>query len=257
MLTNKDDVDRKYIPTVIHGNIQKFLEHRQLELVSGSVAKRRSMRIKAPAGKVFLPDDSFTKIIQLDGYVIIETKDKPEKVRRYHKQVSEKNRKKPTKTYIVILDEETTYASASAQFETLLKRIPKFDDSKRDHNLDIIVISKKNLSSSSHISKKIDKFATHGSNDKAFLNIHTHPYRIFTTYILDPEHRSVCHHHILTREEEEAFLNGINSKKSCLSRIKKDDPPLVWLGAQVGDVVRIDLEDEAAGINKDYRIVIG
>ena len=256
MRTNKDDVVRRYIPTVIHGNVQKFLEHRQLELVNGSVSKRRSVKIKTD-GKGFLSDELFTKVIQIDGYVIIEAKDKPDKKRRFHKSISAKNRDKPTKTFIVILDVATPYASASGQFATLLKRIPGVDQTKRNYNLDIIIISKKNLSKSSHMSRKVATFVTNGSTDNGFLNIHTHPYNIFTTYLLDPDHKSIPKHYILTLEEEQALVNSINADKKDLPRIKKGDPPLVWLGAQIGDVILIELEDEAAGINPKYHIVIG
>lgn len=249
----KDRIVAKYLPAQVHENISEFLTHRKLNMVSGSVSGRKAQKVVGEKSGV-LNTDSFTKAIQMDGYVIIEADDQPDKDRRFRKQVSEVNQKRKTKTFIVILDMNSKFASQSPEFVTLMKRIPGFDHEKRDFNLDVIIISQYELSS--HIQKKIELYKNFGTDSAGFTNIEDYQYHVFRSNIMDPKHSFVPPHRLLTKDEENAMLTGIHSEKKDLPRIHQNDPPIVWIGGEVGDVVEIQQYSESAAISYEYRVII-
>lgn len=252
---DKTKIVVQYLPTIVHGNVKKFLEHRQLELVAGSISKRKAQKVESKTKKSeFLDDSSFTKVIQIDGYVVIEAKDSDKKDRHFRKQIDEVNRKRPTFTYIVIIDMESKYASASPEFVNLMKRIPEFDHEKRENNMEIIIISQSVLSS--HIQKKINLYTNDGTKTAGFCHISSYPYHIFTTYLLDPDHSMVPPHRIISKEEEDELLKSTYSEKKCMPKISINDPPVVWIGGEVGDIIEIKLPSESTGIELNYRVVI-
>jgi DNA-directed RNA polymerase subunit H len=251
----KNKIVARYLPTIVHGNVKKFLKHRNLKLVAGSIAKHRARKVESKTkDHEFLDDSTFTKAIQIDGYVVIEAKDSEEKDRRFRKQVEEVNRKRPTRTYIVIIDMESTYAAASPKFLELMKRLPGFDYDKREYNIDIIIISQNVLSS--HIQKKIAQYSNDGTKTAGFCHITSHPYRVFSTYLLDPNHKMVPPHRIISKEEEVSLLKSTYSEKKFMAKIPKSDPPVVWIGGEVGDVIEIKNPSESTGVSLEYRVVI-
>jgi DNA-directed RNA polymerase subunit H (RpoH/RPB5) len=246
-----DRVVAKYLPAQVHENIPEFLKHRKLKLVSGSVSKRKAQKIVTHNN--MLSTETFTKVIQMDGYGIIEAEDLPTKDRRYKKHISEQNRNRKTKTYIVIIDMNSKFASQSPEFVTLMKRIPGFDYEKRDHNIDILLISQNKLSS--HIQKKISLYKT-CTEEAGFTNIEDYQYHVFRSNIMDPNHAFVPPHRLLSREEEVELLTGTYSEKKDLPRIHQSDPPVIWIGGEVGDVVEIAQFSESTGTSYEYRVVI-
>jgi DNA-directed RNA polymerase subunit H (RpoH/RPB5) len=251
----KTKIIARYLPTVVHGNVKKFLEHRQLELVAGSISKRRAQKVESKTKKdEFLDDSSFTKVIQIDGYVVIEAKDAATRDRRYRKSIDEVNRKIPTRTFIIIIDMESKYAANSPEFVTLMKRLPGFDHEKREYNVDIIIISQNVLSS--HIQKKIVLYSNDGTKTAGFTHISSYPYHIFTTYLLDPEHTMVPQHRIISKAEEEELLRTTYSEKKFMPKISRHDPPIVWIGGEIGDIVELQMPSESTGIQLKYRVVI-
>ena len=240
----------KYLPTQVHENIGEFLKYRKLKMVSGSVSRRKA---KVVSNEGLLSADQFTKAIQMDGYVVIEADDLPDKDRRFRKQISEANQKLPTKTFIVIMDMDSKFATQSPEFVNLMKRIPGFD-SDRKYNLDIILISQYMLSS--HIQKKIEIYKSFGTDTAGFTNIEDYQYHIFRSNIMDPNHAFIPPHRLLSRAEEHEILTALNAEKKDLSRIHQGDPPVVWIGGEVGDIVEISQFSEATGMAYEYRVVI-
>jgi DNA-directed RNA polymerase subunit H (RpoH/RPB5) len=249
---SQKSVVAKYLPTQVHENIKEFLKYRKLGLVSGSVSRRKTQKVITHEGS--LSTDEFTKAIQMDGYVIIEAEDLPEKDRRYRKSVSEVNQKRKTKTYIIIIDMNSKYASQSPEFVILMKRIPGFDHPKREFNLDIILITQHALSS--HIQKKIDLYKNFGTETAGFTNIEDYQYHVFRSNVMDPNHAFIPPHRLLSRDEENELLVKIHAEKKDLSRIHQSDPPIVWIGGEVGDIIEISQFSEATGVSLEYRVVI-
>lgn len=83
----------------------------------------------------------------------------------------------------------------------------------------------------------------------AFYN--AYPYRNFVMEI--PAHVSVAPHRLVDPEEEAALLARLH--RGSLPVIFHNDPPVVWLGARPGQIVRIDAPSHTAGFAVTYRLV--
>jgi DNA-directed RNA polymerase subunit H len=63
-------------------------------------------------------------------------------------------------------------------------------------------------------------------------------------------------HEILSGEEKARLLETLNVIPKQLPKIKKDDPAVLLLGAQKGDIIRITRQSHTAGEYYYYRVVI-
>lgn len=115
------------------------------------------------------------------------------------------------------------------------------------HSEIIIIIDSAIMTSSRH--KKINKL----KNKKDRLELYD--YDIFST--VKPEHILAPKHEILPKDEEELLINHckLNGKHE-LPFININDPQIIWIGANIGDVVKITGRDEIAGEYMEYRLVI-
>lgn len=258
---------RKYVPHKIYTNLAKFLQYRELELVSGNIAV--GMRNKAQDKKTtaqWLEEDMFIETIQLDGYVTIQAKDMESKKRRFNKNVPHAVQLLPIKTYIILIEPNSKYSVASADFVKLLNRIPEFASTKRKFSIEVLVVTKQIMKS--NIINKITPFINHGIADEkvsladekvslaavGFTYIHNYSYKVFTSVI--PESKFVAQHRIISREEEHEVLQQIHTEKKFLPKISMSDPPMIWLGGATGDMVECLLPSETTIYEKKYLVVI-
>ena len=79
-------------------------------------------------------------------------------------------------------------------------------------------------------------------------------YSIFALIV--PNHISVPKHRIMDKEEANKLLHDMRIKAINLPRISRIDPPIVWLGASVGDIIEIFRISEITGNSRAYRIVV-
>lgn len=248
-MSEKDEKKvRRYLPYTIYENLKKFLEYRKLDLVSGSDYVETK---KTKKTDIFLDQDEFIKSIQYYGYVLIEAKDNDKKDRRFHKIVSLINKKKPVKTYILLLDLNSIYVQSSQNFIKILNRIPGFDETEKNYNMDIIIISHFNLNI--HLMKKIDSSINEGNDDNGFIHIYPYKYAHFTSE--RPKHKLIAQQRILSKNEEKEILETLFTDKKSLPKIKKDDPIAIWFGAEIGDIIEALMPSEASGIETKYMIV--
>ena len=70
------------------------------------------------------------------------------------------------------------------------------------------------------------------------------------------QHNLVPEHSLVDEEELKGVLDEYNIDRTDLPKIKRRDPPLRDLDAEVGDVVRIDRESRTADRAVVYRLVI-
>jgi DNA-directed RNA polymerase subunit H len=70
------------------------------------------------------------------------------------------------------------------------------------------------------------------------------------------EHELVPKHEILEKREVAELLDRYNVQKEQLPKIKKSDPVIKEIKAEVGDVVRITRSSRTAGKSLSYRLVI-
>ena len=79
------------------------------------------------------------------------------------------------------------------------------------------------------------------------------PYEAFATDI--PAHAYVPPHSLITPAER-AGLEFAHLLPEALPRVFDNDPPVFWLGARPGDVVRVDHDSLTAGVAPEFRLVV-
>lgn len=242
------EFDKKYLPYVIYQNILKFLEYRKLDLVAGAIYAESKKKTTTDVN--YLDQEEFIKSIQYYGYVLMEAKDKPDKDRRFNKNISVENITKPVKTFILLF-EDNNQSQSSQAFVKILTRIPGFDDSERNYNIDVIIINREDLNV--HLMKKVELYTSMGDSKKGYLIINSYKYLYFTS--IRPEHKLVAKQRIITKDEENIILGDLLTNKKKLPKIQKRDVIAVWLGAEVDDIVEALIPSEASGIETKYLVV--
>ena len=159
--------------------------------------------------------------------------------------------KKPTKTFIIIMDRQSE-AIKSPELQKILMRLPDIKAETRKFNMDVILITENELTS--HPIKKLQEFSTEGTETLGFINF---VHEIYTLFIMDIfDHVTVPEHRILSRKEEEAVLKQLRIGRHQLPKANTKDGACIILGAEVGDILEISAFNENSGIERRYRLVV-
>lgn len=178
----------------------------------------------------FLPLDEFANYINHHGYVII---------------IGNNTFRNNKLTYILLFSPDSNYVLKSPDFKSLIKsKIPK---NVLNDGLDLLIISQ--LILSKHIEKYLAKKKIKYPN----IFIENYPYSKFIIEI--PKHASVPKHEFATTDEINE-LNDYYKYKNNFPKILSSDSAVIWLGARVGDIIKITRISESAGKSIIYRIVI-
>lgn len=70
-----------------------------------------------------------------------------------------------------------------------------------------------------------------------------------------PKHNANCPHEIIEPAELEEYLTRTHTDP-VFKKIRVTDPQAIWIGARVGDVIKIDMTSFSAGVAIDYRVVV-
>lgn len=274
-------IDRSSPQYAIYTNLIKFMDYRNLDFVDAMPLAKKSQRgiAKAPLTKI-----DMIKSIQTDEYVAIRGADGKNKQRRFRKDVSDFAKTLSVDTYIILFSEYSESISSSAKFVKLIERIsdvkPHIDievepevgadsvggaddddeslcvsggnSKSKPVNVDIICIVKDEISS--HVRKKAAAYIFNGNDARGFTHIDFYRYHVFNTVI--PAHVSVPHHKIVPAEDEKRLLESLGARKKHLEKIKRKDPPVIWIGGEIGDIIEIETISESTGKALNYRIVI-
>ena len=208
----------RYIPGEIYKNIEKLLEYRNIN-----------------TSYKFLSTNDFAKEINHYGYIII---------------TGSNTRKRASTqaltTYIILLSPGSSYALKSPEFRTLIKK--KIPEDVLTNGVDILIISEYELSN--HIEKVINDII----KEYPRTYIENYPYSKFIIEI--PKHVSVPKHEFASEEEIDGLLRDFYKSQSYFPKIFRDDSAAIWLGARVGDVIKITRISETSGKSVAYRIVV-
>jgi DNA-directed RNA polymerase subunit H (RpoH/RPB5) len=119
-------------------------------------------------------------------------------------------------------------------------------------NLDIILITKKELST--YIKKKISDINLKIIVTKSKIKFHNYLHKHF---LLDIKNGPLCSPHtILTKEEvRKLCTRELMIHPLSLPSILINDPQIIWIGAELGDIIKIEANSEMAGKVIRYRIV--
>jgi len=137
---------------------------------------------------------------------------------------------------ILFLPVDSIISTTTAEMGKMIHSINKKSD--------IIIISENNLSS--HVNKSI-KSSIH--------RIKTYVHENFSIVI---PNASLCSkHELLSSDETKCILNNeLYCSLHNLPRIKINDPQCIWIGAEIGDVVKITSNSDISGTYIHYRVVI-
>lgn len=90
---------------------------------------------------------------------------------------------------------------------------------------------------------------------RAYAGLHVDEvlWRVFSFEI--PMHVANCPHEIAPPAETAAYLSR-TYVDPIFKKISKSDPQAIWIGARVGDIIKISYNSFTAGTAIDYRIVV-
>lgn len=170
----------------------------------------------------FLDRKTFKKTIQLDQYVLTTCK----------------NPKTKRKTYIYLMRLDSKYIKSTPTFRSLM-------NSLGSNPADVIVITKDPLSI--YIRKTLSEYPS--------LNIINYEHKHFSMEITKGPHGAK--HVILSDDEARRVCNlELMKHPMALPSISMTDAVVIWLGAEIGQIIKSIANSENAGLVIRYRIVI-
>lgn len=148
--------------------------------------------------------------------------------------------------YVILIAPGSAYSAKTPSFKTMVSNNILADD--MNNKAEIVIISERPLTN--FIKKQIHVYKV----SKPGIWIEHHEYDKFS--IVVPKHIEVPHHSIMTEEEIQKVCDHNYAQKEKFPRILSMDPPVVWLGARPGDVIKIIRTSEAVGHSIGYRYVV-
>jgi DNA-directed RNA polymerase subunit H (RpoH/RPB5) len=140
---------------------------------------------------------------------------------------------------IIVLLEHGVYSNHIQNVRNLVKLFEGYDEA--------IIVSDTTFSSKSNIVNLLEEFVSSGK-------LRVFNYKTFITNILTVP--IIPKHEIMTEEEIAKLLEDNRITKANLPMIKYNDPPIIWINAKIGDVIRIYRFSPIIGSSLYYRIVI-
>jgi len=222
----------EYTPGVIYRNIFKFLEYRKYNFT--------------PA---IMSDEKLAETLNSIEYVILNASkiyDNKTDFAKVNNLTSAKNTKNNfqygEKIVVLMIAPGSKYAMKSPDLKKLLTDLT----GKTKEQSRYIIITKEDVKSS--ILRILDDFKSD------MFKYEHHTYNMFITII--PEHELVPKHEFATKEEVEEQIDVYYRQIASFPKISVRDPPIVWLGANVGDVIKITRNSENSLSAVVYRVVV-
>ena len=202
----------------IYKNVEKLMKYRNIN----------------PNGN-FLSENDFNKNFIHNEFITIEgtnTFDMPNRINKF--------------SYILLISPNSNYGLKSQDFKALMKnKISTNFSTKLTEGIDLLIITENQLST--HIEKVLTNIRT--ENPNSF--IENYPYFKFAIEI--PKHISVPKHEYATEQEINDIIINSYKMKNNLPKINSSDSAIIWLGARIGDIIKITRFSENAGYSIAYR----
>jgi DNA-directed RNA polymerase subunit H (RpoH/RPB5) len=194
----------------IYRNLEEFFACRRIFFV-GHIAKKPIDR--------FMNITELTSALEQDEYVMLHCED------------CDGKRPEPRPTYVILMKVDNQYESDTKKIKKLINSIPGFGDT-----IDILFITRHKFDS--HRMKAIYK-------KSANTNVTLLLYRNLISNPL--KHVSVGEHYIVNADND---LEWLYCDKDTLPKIKKNDPLVLWLDPEVGQIIM------CANLIIKYRVVV-
>jgi DNA-directed RNA polymerase subunit H (RpoH/RPB5) len=144
---------------------------------------------------------------------------------------------------ILLISPTSQYVLKTENFKKLLAIIPTVNISKCD-----IMIIANTLEPNTNIKKQLLVVKTLG------YNIEFLPYKLFILIV--PHHKAVPFMTIADNDEVNDYCKNYYTSKTRLPKIQSTDPSVLWIGANIGDVLRIHRNSEICSTSIAYRLVV-
>jgi DNA-directed RNA polymerase subunit H (RpoH/RPB5) len=169
----------------------------------------------------FLDFTTFKKTMQIEQYI-------------HHKCIDSKRGRN---VYIYIFINNSKYITTTPQFKRLIDKIP-------DESMDVIIITKSELSV--YIKKALLKY----NNLKIFNYLHKY-------FSIEISKGPLCSKHtVMTNNEvKDLCSRELIIHPLSLPSISISDPQNIWIGGELGEVIKIESISEITGRTIRYRIV--
>lgn len=169
----------------------------------------------------FLDFSTFKKTIQIEQYI-------------QHKCI---DTKKGRTIYIYIFKENSKYVKTTPQFKRLIDKLP-------EEPADVIILSKAELSI--YINKSLVKYT--------YLKFYNYLHKYFA---IELAKGPLCSKHsILTNNEVRSLCSReLIIHPLSLPSISVNDPQNIWIGGEIGQIIKINSVSEITGKTIRYRIV--
>ena len=140
---------------------------------------------------------------------------------------------------IITLLENGMYSNHIQNVRNLVKMFEKYDEA--------IIIADSTFIHKANIINLLEEYVSSGK-------LRVFGYKTFIVNILTVP--IIPKHEIMTEDEIAKLLEDNRITKSNLPMIKYSDPPIIWINAKIGDVVRIYRYSPVCGVSFYYRVVV-
>jgi DNA-directed RNA polymerase subunit H (RpoH/RPB5) len=203
---------------LVYKHMRPFLKHRGMSLVKGKLDESRAKFV--------------TQLNHL-GHYHLDAKTSEDKL-----------------VSIIILAPQSPYVEKGPQLRKLLSETSLLTDKNLE---EVIIIAPESALRKKNLTDVILEFRK-GTSDKAKAEYYNmYPYHVFSLEI--PKAQIVPAHHIADDGEVKKFLDREKRTLVDLRRIAASSPPVIWIGARPGQVVRVDAPSETAGYSVNYLLV--
>lgn len=157
-------------------------------------------------------------------------------------------------TVILVLSLRGKYTDHGPQLRGLISSLNSEDFAREGRLAEIIVVAPEEVMKKKNMTDVVADFrAAAGKPEALAKDYNMYPYHVFSLDI--PRAQCVPTHEIADAAEVRAYLARERLSLADLRRVAASNPPVIWIGARPGQVVRIHAPSETAGESYDYCLV--
>lgn len=199
-----------------------------------------SRRLRPAAGAALgSPRERFLNELELIGYARVDAVDARDRV-----------------TVLVILALRGKYTEKGPQLRTLISSLNSEPFAREGRLEEVVVVAPEEVMAKKNMTDVVLDFGEAvraGSPDALAGHYSMHSYTVLSVDI--PRVRSVPAHELAPPAEVQAYLARERVALADLRRVAASNPPVIWIGARPGQVVRVRSASETAGEAYDYCLV--
>jgi DNA-directed RNA polymerase subunit H len=234
-----------YAPAIVIGNLAAFFAHIGVEVVA---------RERAGAAAPALPDaDTIVSEMAQNHYVRVDGRRRPADA------AAAPHARGRRDGVIALVLGPGKYSQNGPELRKLIAGVESERMAQEGRLDEVFIFADKSFFLKKNLTDVLQEFITLASRDAdregraPFFS--AYPYSLLVMVI--PDHKSVPHHRIMVDDEVKKLLAEQRKTLDDLPVIPATDPPVVWCGGRVGQVVEISRASETAGeLTPYYRRIV-